>query len=106
MGTTLLQENHEKILNILNEAKDVALRYYKLTNKPLGITGEIAEHEAATLLGLSLCSARQSPDTMRLKFWTGKNIEFKSKVDICLILKKSLRELVLLIYLSHLILFF
>lgn len=60
MGTTLLQENHEKILNILNEAKDVALRYYKLTNKPLGITGEIAEYEAATLLGLSLCSARQS----------------------------------------------
>ncbi|APS93121.1 hypothetical protein WM93_00250 [Klebsiella pneumoniae] len=47
-----------------------------------------------------------SPDTMRLRFWTGKNIEFKSKVDICLILKKSLRELVLLIYLSHLILFF
>lgn len=60
MGTTLLQENHEKILNILNEAKDVALRYYKLTNKTLGITGEIAEYEAATLLGLSLCSARQS----------------------------------------------
>ncbi|MEH3464459.1 DUF6998 domain-containing protein [Enterobacter roggenkampii] len=60
MGTTLLQENHETILNILNEAKDVALRYYKLTNKPLGITGEIAEYEAATLLGLSLCSARQS----------------------------------------------
>lgn len=60
MGTTLLQENHEKILNILNEAKDVALRYYKLTNKPLGITGEIDEHEASTLLGLSLCSARQS----------------------------------------------
>ena len=60
MGTTLLQENHEKILNILNEAKDVALRYYKLTHKPLGITGEIAEYEAATLLGLSLCSARQS----------------------------------------------
>lgn len=60
MGTTLLQENHEKIINILNEAKDVAIRYYKLTNKPLGITGEIAEYEAATLLGLSLCSARQS----------------------------------------------
>lgn len=60
METTLLQENHEKILNILNEAKDVAIRYYKLTNKPLGITGEIAEHEAATLLGLLLCSARQS----------------------------------------------
>lgn len=60
MRTTLLQKNHEKILNILNEAKDVALRYYKLTNKPLGITGEIAEYEAATLLGLTLCSARQS----------------------------------------------
>ncbi|ABP61776.1 hypothetical protein V4841_07055 [Lelliottia amnigena] len=60
METTLLSNCDDKIINILNEAKDVALRYYKLTNKPLGITGEIAEYEAATLLGLSLCSARQS----------------------------------------------
>ncbi|QSW34543.1 hypothetical protein KQ929_04615 [Leclercia pneumoniae] len=60
METALLSDNHDKIVNILNEAKDVALRYYKLTSKPLGITGEIAEFEAATILGMSLCTARQT----------------------------------------------
>ncbi len=60
METALLSDNHDKIVNILNEAKDVALRYYKLTSKPLGITGEIAEYEAATILGLTLCAARQT----------------------------------------------
>jgi len=56
----LLPEYNQKLINLLNEAKNVALRYYKLTNKPLGVTGEIAEYEAATLLGLSLCPARQA----------------------------------------------
>ncbi len=60
METALLSDNHDKIVNILNEAKDVALRYYKLTSKPLGITGEIAEYEAATILGLTLSAARQT----------------------------------------------
>lgn len=60
MENTLLSNYDDAIVHILNEAKDVARRYYKLTHKPLGITGEIAEYEAATLLGLSLCSARQS----------------------------------------------
>lgn len=105
MGTTLLQENHEKILNILNEAKDVALRYYKLTNKPLGITGEIAEHEASTLLGLSLCSARQSGYDAT-EILDGKEYRVQIKGRYMPDPKKSLRELVLLIYLSHLILFF
>lgn len=56
----MLPEYNQKLINLLNEAKNVALRYYKLTNKPLGVTGEIAEYEAATLLGLSLCPARQA----------------------------------------------
>jgi hypothetical protein len=40
----------KKIRSILQEAKDVAKMYRKLTGKPLGITGEVAEFTAATLL--------------------------------------------------------
>ena len=48
----------DEIKRILGSAKTLAVEYYKLTNKPLGITGEIAEYEAARLLGLELCPAR------------------------------------------------
>ena len=37
------------------------LRYYALTEKPLGVTGEVAELEAAEALNLALAPARQ-PD--------------------------------------------
>ncbi|SOC18900.1 DUF6998 domain-containing protein [Rhodobacter maris] len=43
---------------ILNEVKTLAVEYYELTGKPLGVTGEIAEAEAARLLGLRLADAR------------------------------------------------
>lgn len=43
---------------ILAEVKALALEYYAATGKPLGVTGEIAEAEAARLLGLSLMDAR------------------------------------------------
>ncbi|WDM57706.1 hypothetical protein K4A76_14615 [Pseudomonas sp. NEEL19] len=49
-----------EILEILREAKVLARRYYKLTGKPLGITGEVAEYEAATKLNLKLHPARQA----------------------------------------------
>ena len=49
-----------EIRSILQEAKEVAKKYRKLTGKPLGITGEVAEFTAATLLGLDLAEARQS----------------------------------------------
>jgi hypothetical protein len=39
-------------------AKALAGRYYALTGKPLGITGEMAELEAAELLGLELADPR------------------------------------------------
>jgi hypothetical protein len=48
-----------EIIDVLSSAKDVAKRYYVLTRKPLGITGEIAEMEAARLLGLELAPPRQ-----------------------------------------------
>jgi hypothetical protein len=44
--------------NLLREAKSLAVRYYDLTQKPLGVTGEVAEYEAAQKLGLTLLPAR------------------------------------------------
>lgn len=49
-----------EILEILKEAKVLARRFYSLTGKPLGVTGEVAEYEAATRLGLLLHPARQA----------------------------------------------
>jgi hypothetical protein len=43
---------------LLQEAKRIACRYYRLTKKPLGVTGEIAEYEAAKRLDLKLAVAR------------------------------------------------
>ena len=50
----------DEILEILKEAKVLARRFYRLTGKPLGVTGEVAEYEAATRLGLLLHPARQA----------------------------------------------
>lgn len=49
-----------EIKDILLNAKDLAVRYKELTGKPLGITGELAEFNAATLLDLTLADARQA----------------------------------------------
>lgn len=47
-------------MNVLRDAKALAQKYRALTGKPLGITGEVAEYEAARILGLELTAARQS----------------------------------------------
>ena len=49
-----------RIMEILREAKKLAQEYRALTGKPLGITGEVAEYEAARILGLKLTVARQA----------------------------------------------
>ncbi|MFJ3366948.1 hypothetical protein [Pseudomonas sp. NPDC086251] len=50
----------KEVLEVLSEAKVLARRFYRLTGKPLGITVEVAEYEAATKLGLELHPARQA----------------------------------------------
>ena len=47
-------------MEILAEAKQLAQEYYLLTAKPLGITGEVAEYDAARILGVELTPARQA----------------------------------------------
>lgn len=49
-----------QIEDILNGAKELAIKYKALTGKPLGITGEIGEFTAAKLLGIELTKARQA----------------------------------------------
>lgn len=43
---------------ILSEVKLLAAEYYAATEKPLGVTGEVAEYEAADKLRLELAPAR------------------------------------------------
>lgn len=49
-----------EIGHLINQAREVAVRYRVLTGRPIGITGEVAEFEAARLLGLKLATARQA----------------------------------------------
>ncbi len=43
---------------LADEIRNLACRYYSLTGKPLGVTGEMAELTAADLLGLRLAVVR------------------------------------------------
>jgi hypothetical protein len=47
-------------LELLGQAKAIAREYYHLTGRPLGITGEVAEFEAARILGVELAAVRQA----------------------------------------------
>jgi hypothetical protein len=50
----------ERLLRLLAEVKRLAKEYRELTGRPLGVTGEIAEYEAARLLSVELSPARQA----------------------------------------------
>jgi hypothetical protein len=50
----------QRVMELLREAKTLAREYYALTGKPLGVTGEVAEYEAARILGIELTPARQA----------------------------------------------
>ena len=53
-------ESSDALLSILKQIKEIAKQYRELTGRPLGCTGEIAEYEAARILGLELSEVRQS----------------------------------------------
>lgn len=52
--------NLGEVGKLIASAKKLAKSYRALTGRPIGITGEIAEYEAARLLGLELAAVRQS----------------------------------------------
>lgn len=47
-----------RVREILMTVKPLAAEYYRLTGKPLGVTGEVAEYVAAEMLGLELAPPR------------------------------------------------
>jgi len=49
----------QEIGKLLDEARAIAVKYHALTGKPLGITGEVGEYEAARILELELKQARE-----------------------------------------------
>ena len=49
-----------QIGTVIAKARAVAMEYYQLTGRPLGITGEVGEYEAVRLLGLTLAPAREA----------------------------------------------
>lgn len=67
-----------EISEILEEAKTLARKYRKLTGKPLGITGELAEFYVAKILGVKLAEARQSGYDA-IQFQNGKTTKIQIK---------------------------
>jgi hypothetical protein len=53
------KNNEQNIMTLLEKAKVLAKQYYELTGRPLGVTAEVAEYEAAKILGLELAVVRQ-----------------------------------------------
>lgn len=49
-----------RVMEILKSVKKLGQEYHALTGRPLGVTGEVAEDEAARLLDLELTPARQA----------------------------------------------
>jgi hypothetical protein len=63
---------------LLADTKRIACRFYHLTGRPLGVTGEVAEYEAARLLGLDLADVREAAIDAT-KQVDGKAITFQIK---------------------------
>lgn len=70
-----------EIMAVLADAKRIAKRYRSLTGRPLGVTGEIAEYEAARLLGLELVEVRKAGyDATRKRQGAIERIQIKGRV--------------------------
>ena len=69
---------NKRAYSLLEKAKALAIEYRNLTKKPLGITGEVAEYEAARILGYEICEARTCGyDLIDHK---GKKVQVKGRV--------------------------
>lgn len=70
----------DAIGSIILPAKKLAERYRRVTGRPLGITGEVAEYEAARLLNLELAAARQTGfDAIQKKGNRKKRLQIKGR---------------------------
>lgn len=73
-------KNIDQIISLLAQAKQIAQQYYRLTGKPLGITGEVAEYEAARILGVVLTRVRQAGyDAMEIVKGRKRTLQIKGR---------------------------
>ncbi len=56
----LNRTNPDRLVIVLNDIKELALEYRKLTGRSLGITGEVAEYEVCRILKLTLARGGQA----------------------------------------------
>jgi len=68
-------EVFSRLGEILEAVRPLAIEYEQLAGRPLGITGEMGEYQAARILGLKLSDARAPFDAQR----GDVTIEIKSK---------------------------
>jgi len=69
-----------RVRDILAQAQKLGAEYYRLTGKPLGVTGEVAEHVAAEALGLELAPARtEGYDAIRSAGKSKQRIQIKGR---------------------------
>lgn len=67
-------------MNILRDTKRLAQKYRRATGKALGITGKVAEYEAARLLGLRLTEACQAGfDALEYREDTARRLQIKGR---------------------------
>ena len=67
----------QKIGSVLERARQAAIDYYRITGKPLGITGEYGEYIAAERLELELAQARTAGYDATDK--AGRRIQIKAR---------------------------
>ncbi|MDH3032108.1 DUF6998 domain-containing protein [Methylobacterium fujisawaense] len=73
-------ERSARVREILVAIKPLAAEFYRLTGKPLGVTGEVAEYVAADLLGLELAPARQAGyDAIRRAAGRQERVQIKGR---------------------------
>lgn len=87
MSTSTDNVDLEEVGKVIRRAKVLAKKYYALTGRPLGITGEVAEYEASRLLDLELMPARYPGcDALRKR---GKRVEKLQIKGRCVIKPKA-----------------
>ena len=66
-----------ELSEILDEVRRLAVRYYRLTGKPLGVTGEVGERIASDLMGWELAPPREPGFDARKP--TGETVQIKTR---------------------------
>jgi hypothetical protein len=73
-------QDRKRLFGLLKDVKLLAREYYELTGKPLGVTAEIAEYEAARHLDMELAPARQPGyDAIRKTTRGNRYLQIKSR---------------------------